>query len=81
MPAVFTETLSVALVVPLGGATASQFPPEVVLAEAVKLSVPAVLATERDCATGFVPPVWPLKLSDPGPTESDGWAETTRVTG
>ena len=49
----FTDAVSVALVVPLVGDTLSQLPVEE--AAAVKLRVPAVLATEMDCEAGLAP--------------------------
>jgi len=68
-------------VVPLVGATASQFPPEVVDGVAVKLRLPLVVEMEIVCEAGLLPPAWPAKVSDGGPTVSEGWSETVRVTG
>ena len=67
--------------VPLVGATASQLPPEVVDGVAVKLGLPLVVETEIVCEAGLPPPAWPAKVRDGGPTVSEGWAETVRVTG
>jgi hypothetical protein len=75
------ETVNVVLVVPLPGAADSQFPPDVVAADAVKLTLPFVLVTDKVCGAGFAPPVSLAKLSATGNTDSTGCGATLRVTG
>jgi hypothetical protein len=57
-PAGLTETLSLAGVVPLFGVTTSQLPPEVVVAEALKVRAVPLLPTETFCPPGTTLPGW-----------------------
>ncbi len=57
-PVGFAETFSASVVVPLGGDTVSQLPPEVEDAEAVMLSGPPVLEINTCWDCGVEPPIW-----------------------
>ena len=56
-PPGFTETLRLPGVVPLRGETLSQFPPELVDAEAVNESAPPLLDTDAVWAAGAADPI------------------------
>lgn len=78
-PEVLIETVRLAGVVPLFGATESQLPPFVVEAAAVKLSAPPLLATERVWGAAL-PFTCALKPSADGLVVSTGTLLTVSVT-
>jgi len=61
-PTGLTEILRLAGVVPLFKVTESQVPPEVVVAEALKVRAIPLLPTDTDCIAGATPPVWKAKF-------------------
>jgi hypothetical protein len=57
-PAGLTEMLRIAGVVPLVGVANSQLPPELVVADALKVRAVPLLPTETFCPPGAAPPGW-----------------------
>ena len=57
-PAGLAEMLRIVGVVPLFGVTTSQLPPEVGVAEALRVRAVPLLPTETFCPPGTAPPVW-----------------------